>query len=233
MITVTYSNNTYTTYDSINGISKPEEVIKLDCSRKRLTSLEVLSKFTSLQELDCSHNYILTSLKGLENCTQLIYLNCQDTKLESLEGLENCTQLITLNCDRTKLRNFRGLKNCTKLRVILCNEARLATLHGIHNCMDLEVIHCRKNFLNDLRIPGNDGSVSGMEIFTKLKSINFSHNLITSLEGIKNCTSIEDMDYSYNKFEPIEDKQNWPLFKERNDMYEKITGLSPELPFGF
>jgi Leucine-rich repeat (LRR) protein len=55
-------------------------------------SLEEQKELTSL---NCSYNQ-LTSLKGIEKCTNLEWLYCDSNQLTSLKGIENLKQKITL-----------------------------------------------------------------------------------------------------------------------------------------
>jgi len=70
---------------------------KLDCHKKKLTSLEPLRALTGLQTLDCGWNQ-LTSLEPLRACSGLQTLNCWRNRLTSLEPLHGLKSLKQLEC---------------------------------------------------------------------------------------------------------------------------------------
>ena len=57
----------------------------------------------------------LTSVKGLENLTELRGLYLHDNQLTDVKGLENLTQLKDLRLQLNQLTEVKGLENLTKL----------------------------------------------------------------------------------------------------------------------
>ena len=102
-------NNTSVT--SLQGIEYFKNLDFLDCSRNKITSLDV-SKNINLCMLDCSRNN-LTSLK-LGNNTNLRMLNCSGNQLTSLD-LSGNTMPISLSCNNQQY-NITVIKGIRKFK---------------------------------------------------------------------------------------------------------------------
>lgn len=83
-------------FEELN-ISDPDYVIKIDCSKKNIKSLQGINKFQGLTYLDCSENE-LSSL-DVSNHTKLYYLSCYNNHLISLvtNPLAKNIQYLTLD----------------------------------------------------------------------------------------------------------------------------------------
>ncbi len=96
-----------------------EKVTGLSLSYSKLTSVKGLENLTQLRFLYLDHNQ-LTSVQGLEKLTQLETLELKDNKLTSVKGLEKLTKLTRLflkdNPDLTKAQIDelkKALPNCS------------------------------------------------------------------------------------------------------------------------
>jgi hypothetical protein len=119
----------------------------LDLDNLGLTALPPgLSQLRYMQELHINHNQ-LTTLKGLERCTQLITLLANNNQLDSLEGIENCSNLLMLCVGHNQLTHLHSLRGCTNLRVLHASYnqleyvqyivylTKLISLSLTHNCL--------------------------------------------------------------------------------------------------
>ena len=79
-----------------------------------VTSLKGLEKCTNITYLEVTCNE-LTSVKELEKCTKLTYLVLANNKLTDVKGLEKCTELVSLNLNQNELTDVKGLEKLTKL----------------------------------------------------------------------------------------------------------------------
>ena len=97
-------------------------LIELDCSDNKLTSLKGIEELTNLEWLDCSNNK-LTSLEGIENLDKLVEIYCYDNKLTSLKGIENLDKLEFLDCRDNPLP-YSDLFNLDKIKLDIKKEIR-------------------------------------------------------------------------------------------------------------
>lgn len=135
----------YYSYDDVKYI------IDINCSGKKLTSLEGIEKLTNLVLFHCYENYDLKTLKGLENLTQLKYLSCYCCNLTSLEPLKDLINLEKLYCLMNPLKTLKGIENCISIRDLECEENELITLEPLRNLKNLERLLARNNNLEDLK----------------------------------------------------------------------------------
>lgn len=161
---------------NLNHLSKCKKLEKVICFLNKLTDLQGLN-FSSLEELDCSHNYI-THLNGLENCLLLKKLNCNDNKIISLRHLKNCVQLRQLACYNNPITSLQGLEKCFQLQYLNCNSDNLTTILPIMYLPSLRVCFCsgntqamkiqEKRFIDHINLGLKIGHVSNADILKNL-----------------------------------------------------------------
>lgn len=98
---------------------------ELDCSDLNLTSLKGIENLTNLEFLFCFSNK-LTSLNGIENLKKLKYISCRDNKLTTLKGIENLINLNTLYCYNNKLTSIKEIINLNNLNQLAANNNPLS-----------------------------------------------------------------------------------------------------------
>ncbi len=113
-----------------------------------IANLSGLEYFTSLQTLNCSENFLLTSLPALPS--GLKNLVCGLTGLTTLPTLP--TTLLQLSCSRTQLTNLPNLP--TGLQTLWCPYNKLASLPSLP--VSLTNLDCSDNPLGTLlTLPAN------------------------------------------------------------------------------
>jgi Leucine-rich repeat (LRR) protein len=85
-----------------------------DYFRDNNISLEKQKEMTSFY---CNNNQ-LTSLKGIENCSNLERLWCYNNQLNSLKGIENCSKLEHLWCDDLDIIQYKD--KIENIHVYIC-----------------------------------------------------------------------------------------------------------------
>jgi Leucine-rich repeat (LRR) protein len=170
-----------------------ENCIYLDCNNNKLTSLKEIENLTQLQELYCNFNK-LTSLKGIENLTQLQELYCSYNPLISLREIQNLTKLQYLDCSYNQLTSLEPLRNLIYLKKLNCIYNKLTSLEDIKNLIQLQILDCYNNELISLK---------GIENLTQLQYLNCNINKLISLKGIENLTQLHYLECSYNKLSSL------------------------------
>ena len=113
-------------------------------------------------------NYSISSLRGVENFTELRSLYCSSNNLTELD-LSGCAALNTLNCNANALTSL-NLSGCTGLRSLNCANNSLREL-DVSGCPLLETLNCSTNMLPGLDLSSNSA----------LMSLSCSDNYFTSL----------------------------------------------------
>jgi Leucine-rich repeat (LRR) protein len=145
--------------DGVLSASERKAVKKIEVKKSGIRSLDGISYFTRLTELDCSGNK-LTSLSLSKN-TRLTELDCSDNNLTGLNVSKN-TKLEELDCSENQLRSLNVSSN-TGLEELDCHSNRLTILNVSSNT-NLEELDCHDNRLTKLDLSKND----------KLKAKDFS-----------------------------------------------------------
>jgi len=183
---------------SLEGINKFSNLTHLDCHTNQLTLLNIPPQLEKLVKLLCYENNLSTlDVSGLGN---LNYLECYKNKLSSLKvaGLEN---LQTLDCAENQLTSLdlTGLEN---LQTIDFYKNKITTI-DLKDFVNLKYLRCSDNPISFLYITGLeklekifclDNQLSSLDLtgLENLKIINCSDNQLKSitLTGLKN---LEDL----------------------------------------
>lgn len=133
----------------LSGIEYFVNLIRLDCQKNNLTSLDV-SNLTKLTALTCNDNQ-LTSL-NVSSLTKLSILYCQNNQLKTLDVSQN-TALWNLNCSNNQLSEL-DVANNPKLQTLSCADNRLEAL-DIEKNTSLSTLYCNNNQLAELSVSKN------------------------------------------------------------------------------
>ena len=87
-------------------------------------------------------NKQLTSVKGLENLTQLTLLDLTANKLTDVKGLEKLTQLKELRLERNQLTDVKSLEKLTQLELLWLHDNPALTKAQIDE-LDKALPNCR------------------------------------------------------------------------------------------
>ena len=165
-VTVTYHTALRTFW-----IRDNPNLTSLNCCRNALTNFDI-ANCTSLQTLMCFENSSLTTIQGLETCTALTYIDCEDCAITNLSGVNSLNNLEKLYCRNNQL---------TTLTVTNKPNLKLLRLNG--NTY-LTTVDCNSCALTELY-------VSGCGAITTLMCYNNSH--LTEITGLANCISMKKL----------------------------------------
>ena len=119
-----YSSTGWSNLSDISGLELFADNIKkslkyLYLNNHKITSIASLSDFTNLVNVICPRNLNLTSLVGLENKSNLLYIAAQYCNLSNLEGISGDSKLSILMChNNSNLISISGLKTCSRINKI-------------------------------------------------------------------------------------------------------------------
>lgn len=154
--------------NNLVSTSNIEYITTIDLSGLAITDLTGIEDFISLQELNCSNNY-LTNLNVQAN-TALTILNSGGNNLVTLDVTKNIA-LVELLCDSNNLIALDISQN-TGLERLNCNSNDLTSLDVTAN-VDLQKLVCAGNELTALI------GISGKLMLTDL---NFSNNYVSAID---------------------------------------------------
>ncbi len=214
--------------EDISGLWSCTTLLTLDCSRCKLTFLDVrdltalqaltcysnnlttlyLTGCTALSYLHCSYNYNLAELTGVDSCTAMTDLDCDDCPITSLD-VSAMTNLGSLNCASTHLQTLTvtGKNNLTSLNVafnemltkLYCYQNQL-TILDVTGCTALETLYCFTNQLTSLDVSdcialadfdceSNQLTSLTLDYHPELEIINCNRNQLSELD-ISGCPAL-------------------------------------------
>ena len=188
--------------NSLGGIENLSNLQMLDCSRNKLTQLDV-SKNTSLKMLICNNNTILSL--NISGCRDLTELNCSNNKLLTL-NLSSTPNLKTLNCSNNGLTSLTT-DNGSQLESLICVNNKISRI-DISNSRLLKKLECQRNAISMLDVSANNRLVElncssnqltilSVDKNKALTWLNCSGNQLTSL-SVRNGTSFSFLDCRAN-----------------------------------
>lgn len=162
----------------------------LYCAHNNLDNLDIYN-CTALQTLKCFYNPNLSTIQGLESCTALTLINCEDcaitslnvTNLVNLENLLAARNLLTtldaVGLSKLLNINVRGNDWLTELNCSSCDLVQLI----VGGCTALNKLRCYYN--DELR------AITGLADCTALTYLDCEDCAITELPGVNNMTNLQ------------------------------------------
>nr|WP_321248242.1 fibronectin type III domain-containing protein [uncultured Psychroserpens sp.] len=155
-----------------------------------IASLEGIQDFTDLVYLECSNN-LLTSVNLEDLPPNLLIAIFSDNPLAQIEG--NNSVLEILDCSNTNLTSL-DVSNCPALEILDCSNANLTSL-DVSNCPALEVLWANDNpQLVNLNVK-NGNNVNFGQAYVPIKTTNCP-NLT--------CIEVDDVAYSTTNWTEID-----------------------------
>ncbi|MBQ9555883.1 MAG: leucine-rich repeat domain-containing protein [Muribaculaceae bacterium] len=146
-------------------------LVTVNCYRNALTNFNV-SNCTSLNRLRCFNNPNLTSISGLDSCTKLTYLDCENCAISDLSALSSLTSLQTL------------LASYNSLTTLDISSKRSLTTLWLNSNKSLTSLECDACGLTSLEVGG----------CTALKTLDCSNNSnLTEVSGLAACTAMQEL----------------------------------------
>lgn len=152
----------------------------------------------------------IKSLKGIEYCTALTFLRCNEKQLTELD-VSRCTALDSLNCSYSQLTEL-NVNNNTALGTLFCNDNRLTSLN-VSGCLVLVYLDCNYNYLTSLDVSNN----------TVLTELHCYGNQLTTLD-VSNNTALTSLLCGRNQLTELNLSNNTALMELRCEG-QKRTGL--------
>lgn len=137
------------------SIVEANAVKTMDVSRKKLTSLKGIERFSNLEDLNCGYNPI--EELDIRCNTKLLYLYCRETNINSLDISKNkvmlsisefafycCTKLTSISLpENITVIGKQAFWECKKLRSIVLPKNLAKINYGaFFNCNSLEWVKC-------------------------------------------------------------------------------------------
>ena len=127
--------------------SEIANIVSMDVSNKNISNLKGIENFTALIFLNCSNN-LLESIDVSKNVA-LMDLYCSENNIKSLD-LSNNKDLMQLECYNDGLTAL-NVSGCTKLVTLYCYSNQLGSL-DVSGCTALANLYCYQNAIKDTKM---------------------------------------------------------------------------------
>ncbi len=208
----TYSVNNWTNIDSHTSFSEncsqytliPDSIFEqrlIDLGYDTIHNGQVLTaNISSIDSLDISGIYLeeIEDLTGIEDFTNLLYLDCSLNLLPNLDLSQN-TSLKFLNCHTSGISNLDLSQNTDLTKIICYMNPQLTSLDLSQNT-SLTYLNCLGNFVTFIF-----GQISDLNLSQNiaLDTLLCSGNQLTSLDVSQNI-ALKYLDCGYNKLTSLD-----------------------------
>lgn len=142
--------------------------------------------FTSLSASSSN----ITSLKGLEFCTDLTRIQLGRNSISDLSPLKKLTKLTSVSLDKNQIKDLTPLAELAEIEYLGISSNPVATLEPLTHLPKLRRLRAEKTNLTNLL------SISGM---TELEDLHVAENQISNISGISRLTKLEQLNLDKNR----------------------------------
>lgn len=182
-------------FDSIRFLSTLSELTELTLTNCRfeVSDLDIIASLPNLQRLTLS-GCSLSTVAGLENAQNLVYINLANNTIRNLNPLANMMKLQEIDLEHnalTSLTSLSGLGNLQKLNV---SYNSLTSLAPLATCTNLTWLDANNNDLI---------SVSGIDNLPALRHLSANHNALTDVTPLASRSTLTELHIANNDIEDI------------------------------
>lgn len=171
-----------------------------------------LPSLTSLTLQSCS----LSTISGLENATELVYLDLSGNTIRDITPLANCSKLQQAKLQHNVIADVTTLAGCTGLTVLDLSYNDLENITPLSGLKSLVELQAAQNRLTQL---------PSMSALTQLKTLDVSYNSLTSLEPLSACTVLSTLNVSNNHLQNIAPLASLGSLTELDFSYNEVQEL--------
>ncbi|XP_030321386.1 leucine-rich repeat and IQ domain-containing protein 1 [Calypte anna] len=214
-----------------------ENLCILILNKNHLSSVCGLDGCTNLQNLELSYNRI-TRIGGLESLKNLQQLIVDHNLLISTKGLCEVPTLIHLDCSFNHLTQVEGIENCGLLQILKLQGNNLQELPRLENHVLLRELYLDDNSISTI-------SMLSLYWLPLLQILFLSQNRLTELVPLNSFVSLEKLDIKNNCLSDLNGVTAWlsgchklrelslngnPLLQEKN-WRSSLSKVLPSLQF--
>ncbi|XP_032894090.1 leucine-rich repeat and IQ domain-containing protein 1 isoform X2 [Amblyraja radiata] len=201
---------------TLEGINNCKRLKYIDVQENNIKNIHCL-ELDDLCILLLSHNQI-TSIHGLEKCSNLRILELSHNNITRIGGLESLKKLQRLVVDHNQLISTKGLSETPTLLYLNCSFNHLSSIEGIDNCGLLQTLKLQNNNLSELPRFGNhvllrdlhldDNSISTLKELSDywlpmLQHLSVSRNSLTRLTNMSDFLLLETFNVGNNRLSDL------------------------------
>jgi tetratricopeptide (TPR) repeat protein len=223
---------------SLEWVASCANLQRLYLPNNGIGPLSALSALSGLTVLDLRSNSVL-DLSPLRGMTGLQYLGLSQNTISDLSPLSALTSLHTLHLDRNRVLSLQGLEGMLRLETLTISYNPVTSLEQVTGLTALAELHAsncqigalpnltRLTALRELSVASN--GLTGLEgVPAHLRTLNASHNSISSLASLGGLTSLSTLNLSNNQIESVSALRGLPALttlRVENNLLKSLTPL--------
>jgi len=158
---------------------------------------EALLQLTSLEARGCG----IKSLEGIENLTNLRYLNLRDNRIQDISPLSSLEQLKKLHLRNNHIEDITPLSDLVNLRQLSLRNNRIQNIEAIGNILLLEDLSIHSNSVIDISV---------LENITRLRELTLRNNKIKDISVLSSLSNLKNLNIRDNQITDFSPLQNLP-----------------------
>lgn len=224
-----------------NVINKPSgNILKSDV--EKITKLDLSYTTAAANTGDygvTSDSFTIKDLSGIENLTNLQYLDVDGMPISDISKLNGLTNLQSLNLSGTEVTDISALKELTNLQSLHLDDNEIGsidTLEGLTNLQflylantkisDISALKWLTN-LKDLGLADNHiNDISALKDLTNLQHLDLTNVQISDISALKGLTNLEELDLDSAKLSDISVLKELTKLKSFYLAYSKVSDIS-------
>jgi internalin A len=159
----------------------------------------------------------ITNLNGIQNLTQLDFLDLDSNQISDISPLQNLTQLTYLYLSENKISNITPLQNLTILSNLFLYGNQISNISILQNLTQLTWLFLSDNQISD---------ISPLQNLTQLTNLGLSQNQISDITALQNLTQLVELFLSINQISDISPLQNLTQLTNLRLSDNQITDIS-------
>ena len=181
-------------------------------------TIEDLEALTSLVVY---YNSGISSLKGLEQATNLTELRIYSNRISDLSPLRGLTNLTHLDLRGNVISDISPLSGLTNLRDLVLDDNQISNVSVLKNLTNLRTLGIENNAISDI------SPLSGL---TNLTDLYFAENKIINLSGLSSLTKLRYLDLGNNKIRDVSPLASLTGLKRLYLEHNPIANIDPIKP---
>ena len=170
-------------FESLQGTFYPKTIVLSNVSEMNRNFFD---HFPYVEKLVMNNSTNVTSIEGIDNCTNLKHLeayNCSIGSIQSIAGLNN---LNYLNISNNKISDISAISNLKKLEYLYLNSNSINDLNPLENLIEngkisLQKLYLNNNIIQTTTVSGNNNIQTLKNLYKAgLRTLDISKNNFTA-----------------------------------------------------
>ena len=170
-------------FESLQGTFYPKTII---LSKVSGISKEFFEHFPYVEELVINNSTNITSIEGIENCTNLKHLEANNCSIGSIQSIAGLNNLNYLNISNNKISDILAISNLKKLENLSLTSNSINDLKPLENLIEngkisLQKLYLKNNIIQTTTVSGNNNIQTLKNLYKAgLRTLDISKNNFTA-----------------------------------------------------